>query len=270
MLLSQIIDFLENRIAPKSLALTNDVYGIQYGPELEDRNIKKVMITLDPSLEAIIEGVKKKVTLIISHRGLIHTPIKYFHETLIKKFYLLSSSRIILYVINTAFEAAHNGISEIIANELLLKIEDLFYIKDTAGKEIPLGRICSPDKYFDDKKPFLLKDLIKRIKKMFNLKYIKYIGDLNREIKKICILSKVTKSSLINALKFSCNCILTREIKYEIVLLARDLNINLIITPHFNSEIIGVKKLYKILSIEFPRDYFIFFNSNDPFSYCKF
>jgi len=268
MLLSQITDFLEKKIAPKSFAFINDIHGIQFGPKFEDRNIKKIMITLDPSLNAIIEGVKQKVSLIISHHGLIHTPTKHFHENLIKKFYLLSSARIILFVINTAFEAAQNGISEIIANRLSLKIENLFELKDTSGKEIPLGRICTPERYLNNTKPFLLEDLINRIKKNLNLRYIRYIGKLNHEINKICIIENISEKSLLNALKLNCDCMLTRDIRYETALIARDLNLDLIITPHFNSEIIGMKELYKILSIEFPRDFFIFFDSNDPFSYA--
>lgn len=268
MLLSQITDFLEKKIAPKSFAFINDIHGIQFGPKFEDRNIKKIMITLDPSLNAIIEGVKQKVSLIISHHGLIHTPTKHFHENLIKKFYLLSSARIILFVINTAFEAAQNGISEIIANRLSLKIENLFELKDTSGKEIPLGRICTPERYLNNTKPFLLEDLINRIKKNLNLRYIKYIGKLDDEINKICIIENVSKNSLLNALKLNCDCMLTRDTQYETALIARDLNLDLILTPHFNSEIIGMKELYKILSIEFPRDFFIFFDSNDPFSYA--
>ncbi len=268
MLLSQITDFLEKKIAPKSFAFINDIHGIQFGPKFEDRNIKKIMITLDPSLNTIIEGVKQKVSLIISHHGLIHTPTKHFHENLIKKFYLLSSARIILFVINTAFEAAQNGISEIIANRLSLKIENLFELKDTSGKEIPLGRICTPERYLNNTKPFLLEDLINRIKKNLNLRYIKYIGELDDEINKICIIENVSMNSLLNALKLNCDCMLTRDTQYETALIARDLNLDLILTPHFNSEIIGMKELYKILSIEFPRDFFIFFDSNDPFSYA--
>ena len=44
MLLSQIITFLENRIAPRTYALKNDIYGTQFGQKLKDRNIKGIML----------------------------------------------------------------------------------------------------------------------------------------------------------------------------------------------------------------------------------
>jgi len=267
MLLSQLISFLENRIAPKAFAMKNDVYGIQFGQTLEDRNIKKVMITLDPSLDAIIEASKQKVSLLLSYYGLIHRPTLYFHDNLVKKFRLLSISRIILYVLHSAFEAAQNGISEILANKLFLKIEDLFYFKNKFGNQAPLGRICVPEKILGKERPLILNKLIERIKKTLDLKYIRYIGELNKEIKKICIMGSVSTESLLNAVEAGCDCYLTRQLNYDDALLARDLDIVLIETSHFESEIIGMNELHKILSIEFPRDPFILYNSNDPFSY---
>jgi len=262
-----MIYFLENKIAPKSLGFTDDIYGIQFGSKLEDRNIKRVMVTLDPSLDAIAEAVKQKISLIISYRGLIHTPTKNFDDILVKKFYLLSKSRIILYVLHSAFDASQNGMTEILANQLFLKIENLFELKDISGKEIPLGRICTPEKLSNDTKPFLLEDLINRIKKVLNLKYMRYIGKLNHEINKICIMGIVTKDLLFKAIERGCDCYLTKEISYIDALLARDFRIKMIFIPHYKSEVFGMQELNKILSIEFPRDNFFFFDSNDPFSY---
>jgi len=267
MLLSQLNSFLENRIAPKAFSLKNDIYGIQFGQILEDRNIKKVMITLDPSLDAIIEASKQKVSLILSYYGLIHRPTMYFHDILVKKFRLLSISRIILYVLHSAFEAAQNGISEIIANRLFLKVEDLFYFKDKLGNQAPLGRICVPEKILGKDSPLILEKFIKMIKRTFDLKYIRFIGELTKEIKRICIVGSVSIESLLNAIEAGCDCYLTRELSYDEALLARDLGIVLIETSHFESEIISMNELNKILSIEFPRDPFILYNSNDPFSY---
>lgn len=267
MLLSQIITFLENRIAPKTLGLKNDIYGIQFGPKLEDRNIKKVMITLDPSLEAIIEAAKQKVTLVISHHGLTHRPIMYFHDNLVKKFHLLSISRVILFVLHTAFEAAQDGLTEILANRLFLRIEDLFYIQDESGNQAPLGRICAPENIINENSPFTLKKFLERIKKILNLKYLRYIGELDKELKKICIVGRLSSESLLNAVEAGCDCYLTREVKNNEAVLARDLGLTLIETSHFESEIIGMRELHKVLSIEFPRDSILFFNSHDPFSF---
>ena len=76
MFLKEIVALLEKKLSPKSFSLRPEIYGIQYGDNNENKLIRKVIITLDLSLEAIHYAIKKKVNLIISYNGLINKTIK--------------------------------------------------------------------------------------------------------------------------------------------------------------------------------------------------
>ena len=46
---------------------------------------------------------------------------------------------------------------------------------------------------------------------------------------------------------------------------ARDIGLNLIEAPHYKNEILALKKLCNVLSLEFPHVEFVLFESKDPY-----
>ncbi|MFX0072566.1 MAG: Nif3-like dinuclear metal center hexameric protein, partial [Candidatus Hermodarchaeota archaeon] len=80
--LGEIISLLETKLSPKIYSLDNDFHGIQYGESELNRKIKKIMLTLDLSLDSIHNAIIKKVNLIISYRSLIRKPIYSFNKNL--------------------------------------------------------------------------------------------------------------------------------------------------------------------------------------------
>lgn len=267
--LKEITNLLEKKISPKLFCLNPKAYGIQYGDN-NNKLIRKVMITLDVSLEVIRCAIKKKVNLIISHHSLISEPIVKINKNLINKLSLLSKWPISIFVLGHSFIATEGGISETIMNVLYLKLENLFNIKNEKGVNIPLGRICSP-KYYPNEKSITLEILLKRMKSNLNLENISYVGDLNKEIKKICIvggeLSK--KEYLEKAVKQGCDCYISGKIKHHLAVFARDNGLNIIESPHYKSEIIALKNLSNYLSLEFPNEEFFWFDSKNPFTIYK-
>ena len=100
---------------------------------------------------------------------------------------------------------------------------------------------------------------------------ISYVGDLNREIKKICIVGGDTYDIkyLQKALKHNCDCYISSNIKYNEALFAKDIGLSLIELSYYKSGIISLKKLYNVLSLEFPYDEFFFLNRKIPSIYTK-
>lgn len=270
MFLKEIVALLENKLSPKSFSLRPEIYGIQYGDNNENKLIRKVFITLDLSLEAIHYAIKKKVNLIISYNGLINKTIKRFDSNLIKKLSLLSRCPITIFILNYSFIAAEGGISDTIMEKLYLKLDRTFDIKNRKDIKIPLGRICLPKEYPNQKDPLKLKDLIKRIKTNLNIPNISYVGDLNNIIKKICIVGGDVQNIeyLKKSVKEGCNCYITGKFKHCEGVFARDIGLNLIEISHYNPEIIAMKNLYNYLSLEFPYDNFFWFDSKNPFHNC--
>lgn len=270
MFLKQLIDLIEKRIAPKEFHLNSEIYGLQYGKQDNCKVIKKVLLTIDLSLEAIHFGLKNKVNLIIAHHGLINRSIKYFNKNLINKLSLLTKFPISIFILNFPFIAAEGGISDTLAEILYLQIDKTFDIIVNDNKRVPIGRICLPRSYPNQNGEIKLEDLIKRIKVNMELEYVSYIGNLKKKINKICIVGGDTpnREYIKEALNYSCDCYISGRLNYFDAIYARDNNLNVIEISYYKNVFLALRKLVNILSLEFPYVEFLLFNSKDP--YCVY
>jgi len=266
MYIEEIKLLLENKVAPKQFRINSDFYGFQYGQLHKKKLFKKIMLTLDLSLNSIHHAVKNKIDLIISNHSLFNNPISKINLLLTRKLYLLSKSPMSIYILNSSFIAAEGGISDTIMEVLYLKLDQIFSIKNQKHVKIPIGRICLPQLYPNEKNSLLIRDLLKRIKNNLNLKQVSYVGDLNALVNKICIVGgEIIKPNLLNkALNCGCDCYISETLNYLTSIYAKEIGLNLLLIPHYKIGKIAMKKLCNILSLEFPRDEFFFFESDDP------
>ena len=267
MFLQEIQSILINKLSPKIFKLNSEIYGFQYNQNRVNKSIKKVMLTIDLSIEALHFAVKNKVNLIISHHGLTDNSIKKFNQNLINKLTLLTRYPIAIFVLNSSFIAAEGGVSETIANALYLNLERTFDIKNSKGIKIPIGRICTPKHYLNDNQIMTLENLIKRVKTHLDLTHVSYVGDIKKTIKKICIVGGDTpnKRYLKKASDLGCDCYISGRIDYFGAIFSRDIGLTLIESSHYKIEILALKKLGNILSLEFPYVEFTLFESLDPY-----
>jgi len=267
MFLQEIHSILLEKFSPKIFKLTSEIYGLQYGQNRTNKTIKKVMLTIDLSVDALHFAVKNKVNLIISHHSLIKDPIKTFNQNLVNKLTLLTKYPISIFVLNSSFIAAEGGVSETISKALYLDLEKTFEIKNYKGVRIPIGRICTPKYYLKKDQKMTLESLLKRIKTNLELTHVLYVGTLNTTINKICIVGGDTPNIkyLKKALDLECNCYITAKINYMDAIFGRDAGLALIEASHYKLEILALKKLSNILSLEFPYVEFLLFESGDPF-----
>jgi GTP cyclohydrolase I len=265
MLWSMLEEKLRNEIAPPSNGLSDDIYGLQFGSILSEKNIKTVVLCLDVSKEIIIEANKRNAQLIISHHGLTHSPFKYINDQLLDRIKLLSNYNISLWVMHTAWDAAPGGISEMYARMAGMQVVDNFYFNDRGSKK-PIGRIGVPLSKEIDNSKVSFESIIKNLSKNLKLKNVKYYGDLQDNVERaaICAGKGLNSEKIIDAIKEGCDTYIAGEINYPEYLLARELNLKLIETTHYSSEKIGMESLQKILTTTFPRDEFIFIESFDP------
>jgi len=264
--LEEIENLIKKEIAPKQFRNDSEIYGFHYGNYSYNKLIKKVMLTVDLSLNALHFAIKNKVSLIISLNGLISDPIKNFKPNLINKISILSKFPISIFVLGSPFYAAEGGIIDLILDTLFLKLERPLNIKNNLDFNIPVGRICIPKLYPSSKERLTLKDLINRIYSNLNVKPIHYLGDLKKEISSICILGG--EDHFIKyfdvVLSEDCDCFIIEKTNKSSLSCAFDLGVNLIEFSFFNCEILAIKKLYNYLSLKFPYDEFYLFNSRNP------
>jgi len=265
MYLDEIALLLENRLSPRIFSLKNDFYGIQYGDK-QNKVIKKVMLTVDLTLDSIHYAVKNKINLIITLHGLLNKPVRSFNRQEINKLTLLTKQPIIVFVLETTFVAAEGGISDTIMEALYLKSLKTFDIFERNGEKIPIGRICQPKPYPHDTKIFRLENLIERIKTNCELSIIPYVGNLKKRIDKICIIGGEFNDLMYleELQQYNCDCLISGKISYVEAISAKENGISLIEVSHCRSANMALKRLCNILSLEFPRDEFFFFPSEHP------
>jgi dinuclear metal center YbgI/SA1388 family protein len=117
MKLKDIIRILEG-IAPPEYAKTGDKIGLQIGDPSAD--ISRVIVTVDVTRTVVSEAIRRSAELIVAHHPLIYEPIPavrldVYPQSLV---YLLVNAGINLYVMHTNFDAAPNGINDVLADRL--------------------------------------------------------------------------------------------------------------------------------------------------------
>lgn len=266
MFYDEIKSLFEKKLSPRIYTINSEFYGLYYGQVNKKKHIKKIMFTVDLTLESIYYAIKNKINLIISLHGLTKDPITNFNQILINKLTLLSKYPTLVFVLNSSFIAVEGGISDTIMESLYLKLEKPLNIKNNKDENVPIGRICIPNSYTQTQKALTLDKLLKRIKSNLDIDKIIFVGESNAEVKRICIVGKETidLNYLRKALKNGCDCYISGNFSHDIASYAKDSGINLIGLSLYNCNTIALRKLHNFLSLEFPHDDFYFFEAKNP------
>jgi len=261
MLYSQLAQKLLE-IAPRENGFHDDFHGLQFGSNLnsEDFHIHKVVVCLDPSKQNILEAIKHKANIIISHHGITHHPLLNWNDSVLDQIKLLAMNNIRLYVMHTPWDAAPEGITESFMKLAGFNLDKVFFMGDR-GQKKPIGRIGSPYR------PNLsLKEVIEGLKRHLHIQYVRFVGSIDSIITKaVFVGGKGFKSDMISdILNQGCNTFITGEATYAEHLAAKELKLNLIEVGHYASEKIGMEQLQRILSLTFPRDEIVYVDSGDP------
>lgn len=264
--LEEIESFIKKKIAPEEFRIDSEIYGFHYGNCSNNKIIKKVMLTVDLSLNALHSAIKNKVNLIISLNGLINESIRNFKPHVINKISILSKYPLSIFVLGSAFYAAEGGVIDLILESLFLKLERPLEIINQKGYRIPVGRLCIPNFYPNSNESFTLEKLMKRIYSYLKIKPIRYLGELKKEISSICILGgeRLSINYYDTILNQKCDCFIIEKTNKSTINYAFDLGLNLIEFSFFNCEVLALKKLCNHLSLKFPYDEFYLFNSRNP------
>ena len=75
MLYDEIQSLIERKLSPRMYGINSEFYGLYYGQVNSKKHIKRLMFTVDLSLESIHYAIKNKINLIISLHGFTKDPI---------------------------------------------------------------------------------------------------------------------------------------------------------------------------------------------------
>lgn len=232
--LKEITDVLEIKV-PSFLKEEWDNVGLIIGNG--DNEIKKVILALDCTESVVKEAINKNARLIITHHPLIFEGIKNidFNTSLGRKIKLLISNDISLVSLHTNFDKINGGTSDTVAR--ILGLTDLKNIDDN---EFSLGKVGNID-------TVTLEEFAKTVKEKLNLKSLKYIGDNEKKINSVAVVSGSGADFLYDAKKMGADCLVTAEVKHHIAIDAYENDIAVIDAGHFETENVAMKTFCEIL-----------------------
>lgn len=238
-----IIEFLD-KVAPEKTACSWDNVGVMVGDRKKD--IKKVLVALDCSLEVIKEGIEKNVDMIVTHHPFIFKPIKNldYSNPLARKISLLIKNDILVYSAHTNLDMADFGTNDTLAKKIGLKnVEGL----------IPMGESTYMGKVGELEKEVKFSDFIDFIKNVLGSEHIVFNGKFNESVKKvgICTGAGADFEFMSKAKSMGCDVFITGDVGYHNAQIAEDLEIKLIDGTHYLTEVIVVESLIELLKKEF-------------------
>lgn len=235
MLCQDIINILEKQ-SPTEYALSWDNVGLLVGRR--DKDVKKIMLAVDATLDVCEKAVSDKVDMIITHHPMIFSGVKRINtDTAIgKKIMLLAKNDISCYAMHTNFDTI-GGMAKLASNMLGLK--ELEVLEETMDGE-GIGQIGCVEC------PVSLQELAENVKKQFGLKNVIIYGDTSKIIDRVAVCPGSGKSVIDISIKKNAECLITGDIGHHDGIDAVDEGLVIIDASHY-----GVEKIF----MNYMRDY---------------
>lgn len=242
--LDRITEFL-NSFAPNCLAEEYDNVGLLVGDK--NKEIKKMLITLDADESVVKDAVDRKCDLVISHHPLIFKPLKRVvsDDATSRVVMELIKNDIALISVHTNFDGVKLGLCDL----FLDKIADT---KDRCAIEGDIdngsGRIATMIKTTP------LCEILKKVKDEFTADPLRYVGSPNMPITKIAVCNGGGADFIYSAKEAGCDAFISGDFKYHHARFAYENDMALIEVPHYNAEIMFCQYAKELLEKEFAKD----------------
>lgn len=254
-----IIKFLES-CYPLKYSEKWDKSGLQVGDLSFDTSA--VVLGLDPGLEIIEYAKSVSSNLIITHHPLSIKevfPIEFsnYESKIIKE---LVKNDITLYSMHTNFDFVNPSVSDYLLDYLELDVINKDFLIRGKDDNTGYGRIA------DLKQELRLQEILDLIKNKFLLKYLRFVGNSDRIIKRISVMGGSGASFIRNSYDLGADLYVTGDVKYHEAKLAQYLPLAVVDMGHFYSELHSIKLISKLLRENFKDiNINVFDGEKDPF-----
>lgn len=257
MKISELTNYLESKY-PSSNAqdIDSGKIGLQFGSNNSD--VKKVLISLDGSMDVVNEALEIGADMILLHHPFLFYPILSinYDSPFGQKIQKIISNKINVFSMHTNFDVACDGMNDLLANILGLK-----NIKKTEEEASPktLLRIGEIEE-------MKLSDFAKYASLKLSEPSIRFVGSPDKKIKTVGIVGGSGASEMYKANYYGCDVLVTGEIHHHQALDAKEYGIALVEVSH-SVERHFANKIKEDLKKVFPEVEFIVseYNTN-PFN----
>ncbi|MEE4353789.1 MAG: Nif3-like dinuclear metal center hexameric protein [Desulfatiglans sp.] len=226
--LSDILELLE-KIAPSDLAEVWDNPGLQVGRYSQE--IRKILFSLDPTIEAIRTAQKGSAQLLLTHHPLIFKPLSRLDTDSFPGNVVSEAIKngISIVSAHTNLDMAKGGINDVLAGLLDLQNVEVL-VRSEKDDEAGLGRIG------DLLHPVTLAAMTESIKRILGTGDLKPIGPKDRVVRRVAVVGGSGGDLVHMACERGADILLTGDIGHHQALEARALGIALIDGGHFGTE----------------------------------
>ncbi|RJR18438.1 MAG: Nif3-like dinuclear metal center hexameric protein [Desulfobacteraceae bacterium] len=226
--LKDISELLEG-IAPRRLAEKWDNVGLQVGSR--NKEIRRILLALDPGLDALEAASNMGAQLLITHHPLIFSPL-YNVDTESFPGEIIAAALekgICVMAAHTNLDGAREGISEVLAE--LLDIKNLEIIEKSGDREDEgLGRIGT----LDEKVPLFV--FARNVAERLAVDTVKIVGEETAMVQKVAVLGGAGGGFVSKALSMSADVLVTGDLGYHHALEASRCGLAVVDAGHFHTE----------------------------------
>ena len=244
----EIYQYLDN-LAPFALQMDFDNAGFLVGRG--DRQVKKILVSLDITQKVAEEAGELGAELIVSHHPVIFHPARSVTDGDPDGRVLLAliEKGIAAICAHTNLDAVHGGVNDALARRLgLVQIEQLHQDgTDPAGRPYGIGRVGNTVGL-----PRYAPEFAAFVKETLGANGVRYV-DARRPVRRVAVGGGACADMLRDALALGCDTFVTADVKYNGFLDAKALGVNLIDAGHYPTEQVVVPVLAKWLSVGFPQ-----------------
>ncbi len=207
---------------PDELRCDWDNDGIMCADSL-DKEVKKVLISLDVTMDTVNYACANGFDTIVSHHPLVFrsqsalTPLSYTQAKLIR----LVKSGVRVMSFHTRLDASNGGVNDVLASAI-----DLKNVHTDASD--PIGRIG----YLEKAMPIYA--FAKKVKNALSSPIVLFSG--RKAVSKVYVVGGDGKDLIESAIANGCDTLVTGRASYNTSVDAEDLGINIIEAGHFYTE----------------------------------
>ena len=232
----EIKDIIEKEY-PQSYKEEWDNVGILLGRL--DKEVKKVLLTLDVTSDTVREATEQKCDMIVSHHPILFKAIRRLtDETPEGKMYLdLIKNDITVFAAHTNLDEAPGGLSDILAEMFSLKNTEVVLKTEYDG--VGLGRV-------GDIEETTAIDFSKKAKDILKTS-VRLSGDENKIVRKVAVASGASDDIIAAATKMGADLILTGDLKYHRAQDAVSIGAVVVDAGHYPTEIMCMDIFERLL-----------------------
>lgn len=214
-----------NNIIPRSLSCDWDNDGLMCCPD-SDREVKRVLCTLDVSESAVEYAISGGFDTIISHHPLIFKPVREMNpaDPTARKLIRLIQNNVAVLSFHTRLDAAVGGVNDMLCS--------LFGIRETMPFGIEgelVGRVGAIDNELS------VKAFASQVKNALKAPAV-LLADGGKPVKRVSVVGGDGKDFVYAAAACGADTFITGRASYNTMVQAREIGLNIIEAGHFYTE----------------------------------